>query len=80
MCGFLDGYGWGAMGLGMLGMSLLWILPILAIVLLVKLLWRSGSGPGRNGEKNALDILRERYARGEINKEEFDQKKRDLGD
>ncbi|MBI3285634.1 MAG: SHOCT domain-containing protein [Burkholderiales bacterium] len=80
MCGWMESYGWGAMGLGMLGMSLFWILPVVGIVLLVKLLWRSGGEPGRNGEKNALDILRERYARGEIDKEEFDSKKRDLGD
>jgi putative membrane protein len=35
-----------------------------------------GRGPGEAG--SALDILNERYARGEIGKEEFEQKKRDL--
>ncbi|MBI1835532.1 MAG: SHOCT domain-containing protein [Burkholderiales bacterium] len=80
MCGLINGYGWGGMGLGMLGMSLFWVLPIVGIVLLVKLLGRSRDGSGRHAEKNALDILKERYVRGEIDKDEFDSKKRDLRD
>lgn len=80
MWGHMDGYGWGAMGLGMIGMSLFWILLIVGIVLLVKMLLGSGGAFGRTREKKPLDILKERYARGEIDKEEFDQKKHDLGD
>lgn len=76
--GHMDG--WGAMGFGMIGVVLFWILLIVAIVLLVNVLWRSGSGFGRTSEKSVLDILKERYARGEIDKGEFDQKKNDLGD
>jgi putative membrane protein len=60
-------------------MLLFWVLVIVAIVAIVAIgKWifdRSGDTPRG---KSALDILKERYARGEIGKEEFEQKKRDL--
>jgi putative membrane protein len=72
---------WGVWGLGgmavMLCMMLLfWGLVITALVVSIRWLIRQGSG-GRPDA--ALEILRQRYARGEINKDEFDAKKRDLG-
>ncbi|MDP6781973.1 MAG: SHOCT domain-containing protein [Dehalococcoidia bacterium] len=39
---------------------------------------RGGAGGGPGKETSALDIARNRYARGEIGKEEFEQLKRDL--
>ena len=71
------GWGWG-MGFGMISVVLFWVLVILGIVVLVK--WVSGgsSVPGQPPAKTALDILKERYARGEVDREEFEQKKRDL--
>ncbi|HET7833310.1 MAG TPA: SHOCT domain-containing protein [Gallionella sp.] len=66
------GWGWG-MGISML---LFWVLVIAAIVLLIK--FTASGGVDRSREKSALDILKERYARGEIEREEFEQKKRDL--
>lgn len=57
-----------------MGMLLFWGLLIAAVVILVKGTW----GPGRDHEKTALDLLKERYARGEIEREEFEQKRRDL--
>jgi putative membrane protein len=40
--------------------------------------WRGGYGRGGWGYGNAKEILRRRYARGEITKEQFDQMKKDL--
>jgi len=68
-------FGWeGGMGWGGLWMVLWWLLPILGIVLLVKWLARSDGG----ANQSALDILKERYARGEIDQAEFERKRRDL--
>jgi putative membrane protein len=68
---------WGAWGLGMLlTMAAFWALAIVALVALVR--WFVG--PTRTPATDpALDILRERYARGEIGKEEFDARRQDLG-
>ncbi|PIV14944.1 MAG: electron transporter RnfE [Gallionellales bacterium CG03_land_8_20_14_0_80_55_15] len=64
--------GWG-MGYGML---LFWGLLVAAIVILARC--ARGSGDNGNRKQSALDLLNERYARGEIEREEFEQKKRDL--
>lgn len=67
---------WGAWGLGMMVMMLVfWGLVIAGIVLAIR--WLAGQGE-RSRSDRALDILRERYARGEINKDEFEAKQRDL--
>ncbi|MDX1639653.1 MAG: SHOCT domain-containing protein [Balneolaceae bacterium] len=58
-------------------MVLWWILIIAVTVAVVKFVL---PGNRRPPEKSALEILKERYARGEIDKEEFEQKKRDLLD
>lgn len=80
MWGYDGGWHGGWWGFGMLHMALYWGVLILAIALLVKWLFgrASGGSSDRQPGKTALDILKERYARGEIGKEEFDQKKRDL--
>ncbi len=65
------------MGLGMIGMVLLGVLIIVSIVVMVR--WTSGSGPhSRPHSKSALDVLKERYARGQIDKQEFEEKKHHL--
>lgn len=68
--------GWGGFGiLGWLSMLIFWVLLILGVVALIRYLARSG----QSGEdKTPLDMLKERYAKGEINKKEFEEKKKDL--
>jgi putative membrane protein len=64
-------------GIGLIHMLLVWGLIILAIIALVK--WLSGKSSGTGpAEKTSVQILQERYARGEIDKEEYEQKKADL--
>lgn len=72
-----EAYGFHGWGLGWIFMILLWSVLILGVVALVRWLSRSSSAQPATG-KTALDILEERYALGEIEKNEFDQKKRDL--
>lgn len=69
--------GWG-MGLGFVFMLLFWGLVILGIAALIRWLMTQSS-PSRNPrDKTPLEIVQERYARGEIDREEYEQKKRDL--
>jgi len=60
----------------MLMMLVFWGLVIAGLVLGIRWLAKQGR---EDRPDRALDILRERYARGEINKEEFEARKRDLG-
>jgi len=78
MWGDWGGYGmsWGMFGA--LHMLLWWILIILGIVVLIKWLFGGSSRRDSGTADRALEILKERYARGEIGKDEFDQKRRDL--
>jgi putative membrane protein len=76
------GGGWGMGWFGMIIMLVFWILVIIGLVFLIKWLIQSTRGAGQvpqSGSK-ALEILKERYARGEIDKAEFEEKKRDLAD
>ena len=75
--GMMDGYSFGIMGYGMLILGFIfWILVLAGLVLLIKYLWEGGAE--KRGEESALDVLKKRYARGEISKEEFEEKKKDL--
>ncbi len=67
---------------GMIFMWLFWALIIVGLILLIRWLLQSTreirpAVPASPGSR-ALDILAERYARGEIDREEYEEKKRDL--
>lgn len=67
---------WGAWGIGMMFMMLVfWGLVIVALVFGIRWLITQG----REAQTDSpLDILKRRYARGEIDKEEYEAKKQDL--
>lgn len=69
-----DMMGWG----GGIGMIFFWIIIIVLIVFLIKWLV-SQSKRGLEKKESPMDILKRRYARGEIDKAEFEEKKNDLG-
>lgn len=79
--------GWGMMGPGMMGgYGTMFLMPILWIVVIGVIIWAVVAAVRRSGESDstarstdsALEILKRRYARGEINKEEYEEKKKDL--
>jgi putative membrane protein len=73
--GMMEGFGWG------------WFMPIIMIVFWGLVIWgivalvrglSTGSGSSSTQEESALDVLKKRYARGEITREEYEEKKKDL--
>lgn len=77
MMGDMTG-GWGWMsGFGGIFMILYWALIILGAVALAR--WLFSTGNSANIEHHRpLDMLRKRYARGEINGEQYEQMRMDL--
>lgn len=72
-------HGWGWMLFGGIHMLFFWLLIILGITALMKWLGSSGGKDKKaNSQNNALDILHERYARGEIDRESYQEMKRDI--
>ena len=84
MYGLFNGYGGYGFG-GMFMMLLFWGVVIWLIVYLARGKGHMGGhmcghdhDGGHGKDKNSLDILKERYAKGEIDKKEFEEKKKDL--
>jgi putative membrane protein len=74
-------YGNGFSWLGGAGMMIFWVLILVAVV------WGVVYFARKSGQSNAaithvespLDVVKRRYAAGEINKEQFEEMKRNLG-
>jgi putative membrane protein len=65
-------------GMGFFNLAF-WILLLIGIVFFLRWLWQSTKKESPPANKNrALDILKERYARGEINREQFESMKKDI--
>lgn len=74
MGGYGSWFGWGGMIIGFI----FWVLAIIFIVAIIRWAVRGGRHSRWEGEDSAIEILKERYAKGEIKKEEFEEKMKDL--
>jgi len=69
----LGGHGWG--------MGWWWIIGLIIVIAVVWMVIKTmnqNTVSSQSTEKSALDILKERYAKGEIDKQEFEERKKDL--
>ncbi len=80
----MDGWGGGLAGVSLIGglvMIVFWIIVIVLIIAAIRY-WIAGDQHldhhFKNSTDSALEILKERYAKGEIDKKEFDEKKKDI--
>jgi putative membrane protein len=85
MWGYGPGWGmmgpWGGgLGTGFFGMFIWLVVIVLVVAVVVWLMRSAGSRRPAQLERRSsgLDVLEERYARGEINRDEYLQKKRDI--
>ena len=74
--GLYGGYGWW--WIMPLVMFVFWGLVIAGLVLLIRAIARGSTSSSQKQADSALEILKQRYARGEISKQEFEEKKKDL--
>lgn len=66
-----DCWGWG-MGWGM------WLIPLLILLAIYYFIKNNSKNKKGQATETPLDILKKRYAKGEITKEQFEDMKKDL--
>lgn len=76
-CGW--GSGWHGWGMGLMGI-IWWVLVVVAAVVVLRWLVPGlrAAAPRPTAGESALDLLKQRYARGEINGDEFARIKREI--
>ena len=72
--------GWGGFGLGWVFMVLWWVVILALVVGLIRWLFtgHANSSESRPVDKKHMDILKERYARGDIDRETYERMRREL--
>jgi len=75
MYNMMGNFGYGNW-FGLIIMVIFWILVVAGLAAFIK--WVAEQGKRESKAKSALEILKERYAKGEIDKKEFEEKKKDL--
>ncbi|MFW5851505.1 MAG: SHOCT domain-containing protein [Bacteroidota bacterium] len=68
----MNAHGWG--------MGWTWIIGFILLIIVILLVYRllQIHNQSNTHSKSPLDILKERYAKGEIDKEEFEERKKNL--
>jgi len=71
---------WGHMMTYGYGGGFMWLIVLVLVGVVIYFLFQVSKSKGSDGSiiETPLDILKKRYAKGEIDKEEFDRKKKDL--
>ncbi len=72
------GYGYGGSWLGWIFMILFWVLLVIGLIVLIRWLAHGGRHGWHDHGHTAIGVLKERYAKGEIDKKEYEEKKKDL--
>ncbi len=76
--GNYDGSFWPFHFVGFIGMLAFWALVIAGIVWLVRQSSANGNSGSGTSSHSALEILKTRYAKGELTKEQFESMKKDI--